>query len=210
MNIKDLNKKNSSEEDYKGVKFKFEKTQDKILKHRLLSELKRYCALFNEKGWAPIFEGGSSGNLSFRDKPDSDEFIITCGHTALRNEMPDEDFALVHDFSLSKNYVKASCKRPPSSESMMHGAIYEIRREVEAVFHGHASLFLKNAVNFNIPVTVCEQDYGTVELIHEMLAILGNHNFIILRNHGFLALGKSMKEVVDTIFEIEQMIYDKN
>jgi ribulose-5-phosphate 4-epimerase/fuculose-1-phosphate aldolase len=45
-----------------------------------------------------------------------------------------------------------------------------------------------------LPVTEKEYESGTVELAKEVLKVLGDHKLIVLRNHGFVSLGNTMKE----------------
>jgi len=33
-----------------------------------------------------------------------------------------------------------------------------------------------------------------MELVRSVLGVLGNHSFLILRKHGFLSLGRTMRE----------------
>jgi len=35
---------------------------------------------------------------------------------------------------------------------------------------------------------------GTIELAKEVLKVLGNNKLIVLKNHGFVSLGATMKE----------------
>lgn len=190
---------------YQGQKFEFKQGKTAAPAHAELSDLKKYCAIFNKNNFAPVFEGGSSGNLSFRTQKHSNHFIITCGHTALRKNMPDSDFARVTQANLPENKIYADCLRPPSSESLLHAEIYKQKPTINAVFHGHSQLFITQAPRMGIPVTKKEQDYGTPELVHEVLDSIKDHRFIIMKNHGFISLGETMKDAMEQI----QMIYKK-
>ena len=39
-----------------------------------------------------------------------------------------------------------------------------------------------------------EEEYGTVALVQGVLDVLGENNFLIMKNHGFISLGKTMQE----------------
>lgn len=195
-----------SKENYEGIKYQLHITDDMAPNHELLRDLKKHCAWFSAEGFAPCFEGGSAGNLSFRIAPGSDAFIITCASTALRENMPNEAFALVHHIALEENIVSAISVNPPSSEALMHGALYRARPDINAIFHGHDELFLSPESAQLFPVTQKEQAYGTPELVSEILRIPQKPNFIILKNHGFVALGKTMQDAADIIQDLKQKL----
>ena len=56
---------------------------------------------------------------------------------------------------------------------------------------------LINAEKLGFPVTEKEYKPGTIELANEVLRILGDNDLIVIKNHGFIALGKTMKEAGD-------------
>lgn len=43
-------------------------------------------------------------------------------------------------------------------------------------------------------MTAREQPYGTTELVSEILSALDGHRFVVMRNHGFVSFGTTMKE----------------
>ncbi len=179
---------------YKGIKFNYESIGKTISETDLLPELKKWCLIFNENKLAPAYSGGSSGNLSFRIKPSENRFIITASHTALRENMSDNDFTEVIFYDKKNNTITGKGIKTPSSESILHYLIYKNRPDVNAVFHGHSLEILKNAKHLNIPVTEKEFPYGTTETATETLKLIKNHNFVIIKNHGFISCGRSLKE----------------
>jgi ribulose-5-phosphate 4-epimerase/fuculose-1-phosphate aldolase len=193
-----------SNENYLGIKFELKIISEDSPYHSLLPKLKKYCEAFHILNYAPDNEDGSAGNLSFRVAKASDAFIVTCSSTKLRPEMPDSDFAAVHKVELERNAVEAVCVRAPSSESLMHGALYRARPEINAIFHGHDDAIIRLASTTHIPETETEQAYGTPELVCEILQIPNNPNFIILKNHGFVALGKDMEDAARIIEDIRK------
>lgn len=158
-----------------------------------LKVLKQWCALFEEKGLAPSHSSGTFGNLSLRISG-SDEFIITASSVGLKNKLADDDFVLVKDVDITLKKIIAEGKKQPSSESMLHWAVYKKREDINAVFHGHCREILCKSKRLGISETKEENDYGSPELVNSVLEVLGNDNFIIMKNHGFLSLGKTMDE----------------
>jgi L-fuculose-phosphate aldolase len=74
----------------------------------------------------------------------------------------------------------------------MHAAIYGARPSVGAVFHGHSTALLEAAGRLRLPVTQHERPYGTPAMADEVLDVLSGHSVVIMRNHGFVAMGRTM------------------
>ncbi len=181
---------------YHGVKFKTEFVFREIPNDPRIEELKKWCKIFHDLNLAPAYEGGSFGNLSFRLKEGQNEFIITGSKIGLKDNLTNDCFVKVINCDFKNNLISAQGSREPSSESLLHFAIYQKRPEINAVFHGHncEKLDLKTAIE-----TKEEKPYGTIELVDSVLEVLGNNNFIIMKNHGFLVLGRSMEEAGEII-----------
>ena len=178
-------------EGYAGVKFTTVYKEKKAPEHPELEALKKWCRLFHDKGLAPPYPGGSYGNLSFRTSRKS--FIITGTCIGLKDALGNDCFVEIHDCdSITKEILVTGC-RPPSSETFMHYTIYQARPDVQAIFHGHNQAITQGAALFGIPETAEEVPYGTVELAQGVLSILGTHDFIIIKNHGFVAMAKDME-----------------
>jgi len=190
---------------YEGVKFKTEMIGKEIPDDQRLEELKSWCKLFHDNGLAPLYEGGSYGNLSFRIKKGSNSFIITASNSSLGESVSNDCFAIVENVDLEKGIVYAKGIRKPSSEAMLHYAIYNKRKDINAVFHGHCKKISLNPEKLGIPITKQEEPYGTKELVNRVLEILDNEFFLEMKNHGFLALGKTMEQAG----ELALRIYEK-
>ena len=158
-----------------------------------IGELKGWCRRFHEQGLTPSYEGSSLGNLSFRPEPGNNSFIITASQLELKDRLTAEAFVRVHDCSLDQRTVHARGTREPSSESILHFEIYKARGDVNAIFHGHCAPILERAEEMGLPITRREEPFGSVALVRRVLEILDNHDFIIMRNHGFLSLGTDME-----------------
>lgn len=174
-------------EKYAGVKFETVFVERCAPDNECLRELIFWCKKFSELGIAPLHETGSHGNLSARTEKG---FIITGAGTNL-GKMSEKEFAEV--VSVVENKVDVRGLVDPSSESTLHQAIYSKRPDVNAIFHGHDALVMKNAEALGMPVTEKEEAYGTQELM-EQAKKLCTQDYFILRNHGIIALGATMKE----------------
>jgi L-fuculose-phosphate aldolase len=186
---------------YIGTKFSSVQISKKNPEHLYLNKLKYWCAYFQNKNLAPPYPGGSSGNLSFKISEEND-FIITASSTRLSDDMPENSFSKVTNCNINNFSLKFEGEKIPSSESLMHYAIYKARPDINAIFHGHSTEILENCNKFNIPETEKEEEYGTIQLINEVLKIINSQDFVIIKNHGFISLGKDMEEAGKNVIEI--------
>jgi L-fuculose-phosphate aldolase len=158
-----------------------------------IEELKCWCLRFHERGLTPSYEGASLGNLSFRQEKGKDSFIITASGLELKENLTADAFVRVYACDHEREIVSAGGVREPSSESMLHFEIYKARSDINAIFHGHCPSILERAEEMCLPVTRREEPFGSISLVRRVLEMLGDHTFVVMRNHGFLALGADME-----------------
>jgi len=181
-------------EGYVGTKFRtvFASREPRMLSG--LDELVKWCRRFASLG----IVGKAMGNVSFRT---ANGFIVSPTGTdplTIRREQ----FIEVLKADIAGRELTVRGASEPSSESMMHAVIYAARSEINAVFHAHSDELLAAAARLELPVTEREQPYGTPELAEEILKILNGHSFFIIRNHGFVALGKTIDEAGQRVEEM--------
>jgi len=191
---------------YEGIKFNNIKISKSIPSHKQLCELKKWCAVFHDRNFAPPYPGGSSGNLSIRVEPGKPEFIITGTATSLKEDMPNSDFVIIEKCNAENNRAYSHGVKEPSSETLLHDAIYKARPEINAVFHGHSPEILEMANFLGIPATEHELPYGTTEVADSVIAILKDYNFVIIKNHGFISLGKTQEETGNRVIQIDEKL----
>lgn len=155
-----------------GVKFRTELLSAAAPADARLEELKAWCAEFHRRGFAPPYGGFSQGNLSFRIRPDEDTFVITGSQVGWKDQLADDRFVTVHGCDMERGIVSASGTRDPSSESMLHFAVYRARKDVQAVFHGHSREILLCADKLNLPETRQKAPYGSMELVRGVMEVL--------------------------------------
>ncbi len=163
-----------------------------------LGELKEWCAKFQKNYLTPVVEGNYTGNLSFRSK---EGFVITASGLKDKENLTDDSFVCVKHYEEKNNTFYVEGKKAPSSESVMHYLIYKHHRDVNAVFHGHNNLIVANAEKLGLAVTEKEYGSGTKSLAKEVLKV-PDAKIIVLRNHGFVSLGATMKEAGERALEI--------
>jgi len=171
-------------EQYVGTKFHTVFARREAPADERIGELVEWC-----HRWARLgVVGDTVGNLSFRS---ATGFIInrTAGDLGT---ITAEEFVEVVRADFARRELTVVGLHEPSSESLMHAALYAARPAVNAVFHGHSAALLDAAERLGLPVTRRERPYGTAALADEILDVLSAHSVVIIRNHGFVAIGPTM------------------
>lgn len=141
-------------------------------------------------GLTPSYGPGDHGNLSCRI---SRGILISARETSKVDLQPAQ---LVH--VLGKEDAlrgpRVICRGPalPSTDTLMHLAIYEQRPDIGAIVHGHDNQLLRRAEALKLSITHTSAKTNSFELIDEMRALSVTHDFMILRDHGFVALGPTL------------------
>ena len=167
---------------------------------------------------------GSSGNVSARiDDPSGEERYLITPAGLPYGRMTAADLVLVNG-----ELEPVEGEGVPSSESLMHLAIYRARPDVQSIMHTH-SIYASAAavVGKAIPPVVDEMvisvgvgvevaDYGfpgSDELAENVVRALGDRRAVLLRNHGLcvaagspeqaLAIAVLMERVAQIFFAAE-------
>lgn len=158
---------------------------------------------------------GTCGNISSRI-PEQNEILITPSGIPFPDITP-RDLLQIDFKGDSKGMQK------PSVETPLHLAIYKRRDDVGGIIHTHSLYALAvSSVKKEIPVFLDEifshiggdieiTDYalpGSDKLAQQVLKSLGDKNAVLLRNHGAVCCGTTLKdayhvaETVETICHI--------
>lgn len=199
----------SVEGTYQGVKFKTVFENKLAPSDTRIEDLKYWCRIFHEKNLAPPYPGGSFGNLSFRIRNDTNNFIITGSRIGLKNSLTNDSFVEVVNCDFENKIIYVNGTREPSSESMLHFAIYKSHPEINAIFHGHCAELLENSSKLEIPTTSKEESYGTMELVNSVLEIIDKNDMVMMKKHGFIALGTTMEEAGEIVLTYLERICRK-
>jgi len=178
---------------FHATKFRTEFVGEETPDDPRIEELRFWCSEFHRFNLAPLHKYGACGNLSFRTAAGDPSFIITASGTAFHERPDRESFVKVRTVDLEQGIVYAEGKKRPSSESMLHFAVYRAREDIQAVFHGHSPEILARASEMNLVVTEREDPYGSPELVQSVLQVLKENFFVVIRKHGFIALGETMQ-----------------
>ncbi len=163
---------------------------------------------------------GSSGNVSLRLP--AGLFAVTPSgvpYTRLRGE----EVVIIDGEAEPVEREDGAWSQPdlmPSSETLLHLAIYAARPDVGAVVHTHAVYSSVAAVagldvppiidemmlSVGGPVRVSEYRFpGTQELADSVVAALGERNAALIRNHGAVGVGRDLESALDVCVLVERM-----
>ena len=190
-------------EEYVGRKFKtqFLDSQKNSVECDESNEMLDFSKKLTQLG----FLKGIPGNFSVRTQRG---FIITAGGVD-KEKLAREDLVEVLDYSKEKDIVSISGIKEPSSEARMHYMIYRKYSEVNAILHVHDSLVLENedkAREQGVVFTKKEVPYGTIELAEQVIEALKKSRYIVMLNHGSVAVGGSLREAQDLAVSVHRRL----
>ena len=147
---------------------------------------------------------GSAGNVSVRI-PEKEELLITPSQVDYEKITP---YQIVHiDFETKQ----LGGDWTPSSEKIMHTAVYKARPDVQAIIHMHSRYASVLSATGNGIRPLMEEmimslggeiqlakfsKVGSKELGDNAVEALGKRKAVLLTNHGALVCGKNLEEVL--------------
>ncbi len=152
------------------------------------------------------YGGAGFGNLSARLNPPSSRrghrrFLITGSQTGGVPNMTLEQFCVVESYDHLRNFVCSKGEVAPSSESLTHGAIYDMNPAIRFVFHGHSPEIWREAGRLRLPTTDASIPYGTSAMAHAVEQLyrtssLAERGVLAMAGHedGILSFGRSAQE----------------
>jgi ribulose-5-phosphate 4-epimerase/fuculose-1-phosphate aldolase len=154
----------------------------------------------------------SFGHVSIRHPERADRYLLS------RARAPDcIDREDLMEFALDGTAIDAA-GRKPYAERFIHGAVYEARADVRAVVHHHSPsvipfsvtpvelapiMHMCAGIGTRIPTWDSRERFGDTNLLvtsHEMAndlaAAMANRPVILMRGHGCVVAGRSLREVI--------------
>jgi L-fuculose-phosphate aldolase len=147
-----------------------------------------YCGKLIGKNGLSV---GSGGNLSIK-VPGG--MLVTSTGSALDNLHADE---IIFVAEANRENVYFFGLKDPSSESINHWTIYEEMPDVKAIAHVNVG----PKEDKNIPTTLEEIPYGTIELGLNIMPLLKKTNVAFLKDHGVVTIGQSLLEATTLLIE---------
>lgn len=119
------------------------------------------------------YDGAGYGNVSARVGPPSASpgrraFLVSGTQTGGNREVSYDDLCLVNSYDIRLNTVRSEGPVSPSSESLTHGAIYDLSPRIRFVLHVHSPLLWRAAKSLRLPTSEPTIGYGTVEMAREV------------------------------------------
>ena len=159
-----------------------------------------------DKGFSPA----TSGNIS--RLTDDNNIIITASGTCA-GDLGEEDIVKI-DFS--GNILEGIKK--PSSEKNMHIEIYKKRPDIKAIIHSHSpaiTAFAVSGLEINevimpefafyfgsIPISNYFMP-SSIELANDVSKLFKDKNAVLMKNHGIVVGGKSLKDAFYSLDSID-------
>jgi L-fuculose-phosphate aldolase len=108
----------------------------------------------------------------------------------------------------------------PSIEMSLHLEIYRKRHRINGIIHTHSVYATAMAVaGIDIPPVLDDQILylggeikvsrhalpGSIDMVNNVVAAMGNKNAVLIANHGALSVGKSLREAFDNSILLERL-----
>lgn len=159
------------------------------------------------------YDGAGFGNVSVRLGPfpgrrGERAFLISGTQTGGLHQTGPEHFCRVNRYDAQTNTVCSVGPAAPSSESMTHGAIYDLAPHLRAVVHVHAPQIFARAKALQLPATNARVAYGTPAMAQEMARLwrettLPEVRCFSMTGHedGVVAIGRSLEDAASTLIQ---------
>lgn len=167
-----------------------------------------------------LYGGFGYGNVSCRVGPPSAPrrrraFLITGTQTSGKVCMSLADLCVVESCDPRRNRVESYGGTLPSSESLTHGAIYDLGSHIRCVFHAHSPTIWRRAEALRIPTTGPRVPYGTPAMAREVERLwrstsLANLGMLAMGGHedGIIAFGRSAEEAGEVMLRFLARAYE--
>lgn len=178
---------------YVGVKFKTLLLNSEIGFNieDVFACFQKNCRLLKRHGMTPQ----NAGNISVRHNKG---FIITTSGSNLGSLQRDE-IVYVRKCVIEDGIVEYMGPNLPSSETFMHSMIFQCKPAVQAIVHVHDPETM-NRATMQLEATEKEVPYGTLALARMACdTFLKSDNIIVLKNHGYVAVGEDLNVAVDLV-----------
>ena len=172
-------------------------TERRLLDHPQVGVLIWWATRFAELGFTPSYGPGDHGNLSCRTEQGC---LITARETVKARLTP-KDFVEVLGREELSGRPRLLCRglRLPSTDALVHLRVYDTRPDVRAVLHGHDASTLTKAAELDLPVTTHSAAVPSMALIDDVCQLIRQQDYLLLRDHGFLAVGRSIDEAGELV-----------
>ena len=161
----------------------------------------------------------SFGHISIRHPENPDHYLLSCSRAPECIKVED-----IMEFKLDGEPVDPK-GRDPYAERAIHGSIYEVRPEVQAVVHNHSPnvipfgvtacmlkplMHMAAGMGTDMPIWDSRTNFGdttllvtTMDMGRDLATMLADNRAALMRGHGCVVVGKSVREVVFSSIYLE-------
>ena len=161
----------------------------------------------------------SFGHISIRHPENPDRYLLSRSRAPECIEVND-----IMEFTLEGEPVDPQ-GRSPYAERAIHGSVYESRPEINSVVHNHSPnvipfgvtgtrlrpmLHMAAGMGAKVPIWDSRTSFGdttllvrTMEMGRDLAAMIGDNRAALMRGHGCVVLGRSVREAVFTSIYVE-------
>ncbi len=118
-----------------------------------------------------------------------------------------QHFCVVERYDYRINRVDSHGPIEPSSETMTHGAIYDLGPHIRYVLHAHSPIIWRSASALRLPTTRRDVAYGTPEMAQEVARLwretaLAETKILAMGGHedGVISFGRTLEEAGGVMF----------
>ena len=194
------------------IKYSSERVAGQVPVSAALTQLNAARSTLFELGLIGAYPNGIGyGNLSLRE--DGTRFVISASATGADPSLHLDQYCLVEDFSIDRNWVRSRGDLPASSESMTHGAIYLAHPAAQCVIHVHSRALFDALLAQGAPHTSADIAYGTPAMARAVMQLVQAQAALpvlfVMAGHdeGVVAYGADIGSVttllVDTLKRIQ-------
>lgn len=167
-----------------------------------------------------LYGGYAYGNVSGRVGPfpgtrRERPFVVSGSGSSAKQRVGIEDFTLVSRCDPESNRVTSSGSCLPSSESLTHGAIYDLAPHIRFVFHVHSPTIWRRARSLRLPETPASAPYGSPEMAREVERLyrsspLGELGILAMGGHedGIVVFGRTAEEAGQVVLRYLARAYE--
>lgn len=169
-----------------------------------------------------LYDGFAYGNVSARVGPPSAprgrrSFLVSGTQTSGKPCLGRDDFCLVERYDAAANAVDSRGAVLPSSESMTHGAVYDLGPHVRVVFHVHCPTLWQRRRELRLPTSRADVGYGTPEMAREVERLhretaLGSRQIFAMGGHedGLVAFGRDCDDAGQVVLRALARAYESD
>ena len=202
-------------------RFQIEHRAEPVTGRRFLSRaesLDTWRSVLRRLGWVgrdpERYDGYGFGNLSIRLPPfdaatGRRSFVVSASQTGERVRLGAEGCAIVESYDAQANRVVSRGVALPSSESLTHGALYDLDPSWRAVVHVHSAELWRAAARESLPATGETAEAGTDEIARGIAQwadspAFREHRILWMPGHqdGLLSVGRGLGEAVAPLLEL--------